>query len=521
LFANVAPLRSDSSGAVTFRDLLRRVHSSGLEALAHQMLPFHMIMESLRAAPGAGRVPLGQVMMIHQNAPLPVLHLGAVRFTPVEGVDNGAAKFDYLLDLADTKDGWRGSVKYRADLFDTAGVRRLIAGYQAALEAVTGNPDLPLDQLPVECPAVAAVVAEARREFVAPRDEAERQMAQLWAEVFRLPAVGVHDNFFELGGTSLLAAQLLERVRAATGKRLRLTTLFELPTVAQVTAALRTGAAGRGSTLVALKPAGALPPLFCFPGAAGNAMAFRELWSLLNPDQPVYATTEEKDLEGNPAAFAVLESLAADYLKDVRAMQPQGPYYFAGLCFGGLLAYEMACQLESQGERMACLLLLDPPPPGTARSLPGSAFRQGAAVFLKGLKQLPPRERIPRLLRVGTNIALQILDRWRISAEGLLLKLDPQGKVTRRLLDRRRTNVQAAAKYVPKPYHGALHLFMAAENGFTMNKVMEESWRKLGGGGFAAEILPGNHNSFFKAPHVQTLADRMNALLRQALQQAA
>jgi acyl carrier protein len=73
-----------------------------------------------------------------------------------------------------------------------------------------------------------------QRLFVAPRTAVERELAGIWAEFLKLDEVGVEDNFFELGGHSLLATQVVARMRKAFNCEIRLRSLFELPTIAQL-----------------------------------------------------------------------------------------------------------------------------------------------------------------------------------------------------------------------------------------------------------------------------------------------
>jgi acyl-coenzyme A synthetase/AMP-(fatty) acid ligase/acyl carrier protein len=81
----------------------------------------------------------------------------------------------------------------------------------------------------------AGIASSAEQDFVAPRTPLEERLAEVWAEVLRLPRVGVHDDFFEhLGGHSLLATQAISRLRRQLHLDLPLRSIFDLPTVARL-----------------------------------------------------------------------------------------------------------------------------------------------------------------------------------------------------------------------------------------------------------------------------------------------
>jgi amino acid adenylation domain-containing protein len=100
------------------------------------------------------------------------------------------------------------------------------------LEAMPLAPSGKVDRAAL--PAPSGMRSKLAREYLAPRTETERKLAEIWAELLKLDRVGVHDDFFDLGGHSLLATQLVSRVQEAFQVELPLRTLFELPTIAAV-----------------------------------------------------------------------------------------------------------------------------------------------------------------------------------------------------------------------------------------------------------------------------------------------
>src|SRR5262249_7202220 len=141
-------LRADLSGDPSFRTLLERVRETCLGAYAHQDLPFEMLVEALQPQRDLSRTPLFQVMFILQNAPLPVVEVPGLRFTPVEA-ESGTAKFDLTLALVETKQGLVGNLEYNTDLFEAATVRRLLGHFRNLLEAAADDPGRRLSELPL------------------------------------------------------------------------------------------------------------------------------------------------------------------------------------------------------------------------------------------------------------------------------------------------------------------------------------------------------------------------------------
>ena len=197
-------------------------------------------------------------------------------------------------------------------------------------------------------------------EYVAPRDETERVMCRVWAEVLGIGRVGLDDNFFEIGGHSLLAARLFARLDKEFGRSLPLGVLFAAPTVRVLAESYRVSSAPQGySTLVALTTSGSLPAIYAVPGVFGNVIGFAELSRELGLAQPFYGL-QSLGLDGMATPLDSIDVMARRYASEIQTIQPHGPYILVGACFGATVAYEMARQLLAAGEEVAFLGLLDP-----------------------------------------------------------------------------------------------------------------------------------------------------------------
>src|SRR5262249_16063328 len=225
-----------------------------------------------------------------------------------------------------------------------------------------------LDRLPLTAngkvdhaalPAPEAGRPHLRSGYGAPRGPAEEVLAGIWAEVLGLDRVGVDDDFFALGGHSLLAVRLFARIEAVLGKRLPLAALSQGPSVAQLAELLsRQGWVPPWSPLVPIQPEGSRPPLFGIHGGGGQGLIYRALAAPLGRGQPLYGAPPP-GRGGREACLDRVEDMAAVYLEAIRKLQPRGPYYLAGLSFGGLVAFEMALRLHAERETVAFLALSD------------------------------------------------------------------------------------------------------------------------------------------------------------------
>jgi amino acid adenylation domain-containing protein len=104
------------------------------------------------------------------------------------------------------------------------------------LEALPMTPNGKLDQRLL--PSFASARLETHDEYVAPRNDLETKLVEIWAEVLQIKRIGVVDNFFELGGHSLMAAQVIARMRKYLGAEVQMRSLFEEPTVAALAIAV-------------------------------------------------------------------------------------------------------------------------------------------------------------------------------------------------------------------------------------------------------------------------------------------
>lgn len=231
-------------------------------------------------------------------------------------------------------------------------------------------PELPLsdngkvDRRRLPSPLAAAV--ESPAEVKRAHTLTERALLSTWQRVLQRPTLSVDDDFFAMGGHSLLAVQLFNEIDRKLGVRLPLATLFEYRTVSALSAhldelAARVSAgavAEPASSVVPIHRGGSLPPLFCISGAGGTPFAEGRLAELLGENQPVYGL-EYPYAAGRSFERLEIAEMARAFLRDIRRVQPDGPYYLSGFSAGGVVAYELARLMRAEREAVGLLVLLD------------------------------------------------------------------------------------------------------------------------------------------------------------------
>ncbi|SEB49905.1 Acyl transferase domain-containing protein [Rhodobacter sp. 24-YEA-8] len=380
-------------------------------------------------------------------------------------------------------------------------------------------------------------------DYIAPRDDIERSLTGFWQDLLGVSQVGVEDNFFDLGGHSLIAVRLFAMVKKTWAVDFPISVLFEAPTVAACAGLIREAAGITGESLVAPGGAGADPvpvakavkqsrrfthlvpmtpgagksgasqgaktPFFLVSGMFGNVLNLRHLAQLEGRDRPFYGL-QARGLYGEDRPHDDFTEAARDYIAEIRQVQPSGPYLLGGFSGGGLIAWEMARQLEAEGEEVAQLVLLDTPLP----MRPGLSRRDKALIKLAELRRKGPgylaewarnRRDWERRKRAGAPVGEEGFHNSAIEAAFRA----------------------ALPRYQMRPRQGATVLFRPA---------LDRHWQVTGGRWvsaakefvyddndltrFAPKLrvieVPGDHDSMVLEPNVRVLAAALKALLAEA-----
>jgi thioesterase domain-containing protein len=263
---------------------------------------------------------------------------------------------------------------------------------------------------------------------------------------------------------------------------------------------------------VAIQPTGSKRPLFLVHPAGGHVFPYVHLARYLGPDQPCYGL-QAKGLEEGESPHTRIEDMATDYIKALRTVQPNGPYFLGGWSMGGLVAFEMAQQLYAQGEEVDLLALLDTriipadeklPEADLEAALLADFFRYfGLSLdLLESLAQLPKDEVLTRVLALAQRAGL----------------VPPEVEISQahRFVELLKSDFQASRNYEPNRYPGRVTLFKASEElaGTTPDPTL--GWSEWANAGVEVHVVPGNHANLVYEPHVEVLAEKLRDCLNHA-----
>jgi thioesterase domain-containing protein/acyl carrier protein len=337
--------------------------------------------------------------------------------------------------------------------------------------------------------------------LIGPRDVLELQLTEQWEELLQVPC-GVTDDFFELGGHSLLAVRLMSRIEQLYGKKIPLNTLFKAPTIESLAIILRQEKdESSPSPLVPIQPHGSESPFFCVHPVSGNVLSYRALARRLGVQQPFYAL-QARGLDDDQEPQTKIEAMAADYLEAVRTVQSHGPYLLGGWSMGGLIALEMARQLEAQGEEVRLLALFDirtPDAEKESQAIDDDSLLPSFALHL-GMSPEQLRDAADALSQSQTEDYLSfLLDRAKVAS---VVPHDMSLAHFRQQFRVFNANVRAALSYQPTRLSGRIVLFRAAERPPGADPTL--GWENI-----EVYDAPGNHLAMMREPFVSVLAEEL------------
>lgn len=346
---------------------------------------------------------------------------------------------------------------------------------------------------------------------IAPTTPSEKIIATIWQDCLKIDKIDATSDFFEIGGHSVVGVQVMARLEKETGNRLPLVALLKHPTVKKL-AAYMDSEFFVWDSLVPLKPEGTKTPLYVVHGANHNVLMFNALAHHLDKDQPVYGL-QSRGLSGVDEPHDSIDQMAADYIAEIVAKNPDGPYALGGFSYGGIVAYEMTRQLRAQGKEVTILAQFDtyvyPSYYYTSplkKKLLMHLFQMGKVVYLS-FNMFASKKNFMRRIAL---LKVQISGLFLRVKHGKEKQYEMQFNVPYKM---EHNHAIATGAYTITPQDIVIDLFRAKEE---INFVHDHDllgWKKMGGKGIRKHMVPGNHVDMFDEPHVQTLAKSLQDVL--------
>ncbi len=416
---------------------------------------------------------------------------------------------------------------------DTAALRQqlqqhlphyMVPSQVVVLAALPQTPNRKVDRKALPAPDVQARRATLR----APRDALEIQLLAVFERLLQVSPIGIDDNFFDLGGHSLLAVQVVAEVQRLLQVQLPVGDLMLHGSVAALAEKLRSGASGTPALLLPLTAAatamatpapapaptptptrtdsGEPQPLWLFHPIGGNVFCYLELSRRLAPGRPVWAV-QSPGLDQAGEAEVTVPTMATRYLQALQAVQPQGPYLLGGWCFGGVVAFEAARQLQAQGQVVSGVVMIDSrapvlaniPSDGDDATLLSWFARDLATPFGKQLLIDPQDLRAlePDAMFNHVLAAAQAID---------VLAADADPAQLQRYFESYLANGIALQTYLPEPPSPPLPLLLLRAQDEPGDWGPTLGWHELVGDALRMLDVSGDHNTVVQAPHAATVA---------------
>jgi amino acid adenylation domain-containing protein len=406
------------------------------------------------------------------------------------------------------------------DLRDFLGKRLpspMIPSVFVVLDHFPFNASGKIDRLSLPAPMEGNMLSAG--DITAPRDMLEQRLQQIWEDLLEIDIIGVQQDFFELGGDSLLALRLLTEVENALSFNLPLSALLEARTIEDLARVIRhQGLGSDWSSLIAVQPLGSKPPLFCVHSHTGDVMYCEYVARGAGPDQPIYGL-QSQAVAGKPPHFST-EEMADCYVSELRKIQPRGPYHLFGFCFGGMVAYEMARRLITEGESVAYLGIYNAPAPGTLKGWPlgqvSYLMKRTRNEWAK-LSTLGLKEGVQHILKNARNFGRMIqrslrVDGWRAWAG---LRGNQSSRETgKKLLSLEEINIAAAKSFHPiYVFPGRIILYLSPEIANVYPISPEAGWTKFAAEGVDKIYVPLDKMAWRGTPFVETVGGSLKRFI--------
>ena len=339
----------------------------------------------------------------------------------------------------------------------------------------------------------------------APRTQAQKFLADIWCEFLGVKEAFLEDDFFASGGHSLLALRMFAAMEKRLGRRLPLAVLFESPTLGALASRLENE--DTPQCVVRMQDGAGPIPFFCVHAGDGGILFYRELAAELAGVCAIYGV-EASWLAGGHAEQCSIEEVAAEYVGRIRKVQPHGPYRLGGFSFGGVVAYEMARQLQHAGETTELVVLFDtfnPAHPPQRLTFGQRMRRNYQAAADRGWLSMAAYFVSRAWGKVVANFFKHREHARRMAAD-VMEHAGQNVPVDYQVIQAREAHIRAMWNYRPAAYSGKVVLYAAEEPLEGWHYPQDRGWGEWVQGELEVIETPGSHPTILQQPQVKVLA---------------
>lgn len=318
------------------------------------------------------------------------------------------------------------------------------------------------------------------------------ELHQIWCELLGQESIDIESNFFDVGGHSLLSVQLFSMIEKKWNLNLGLATLFTSGTIKELSELIdskcssshnRPNLAAASSllhSLVQIKKGDKLAPLFCFHGVGGNILNYMALVPGLEEGRGLYGL-QSFGVDGKSETLPTIEAMAEAYVREIRTVQTEGPYFLAGGSMGGYLALEAARILQKAGEEVADIIMFDTFGP----DINLKNYSTGTRGYIDNLKIMIPY----RLKQINYTLRARFLRFFGLTIPHNIRHFFVELK-----------NYSAIYKYKPSKFDGGITLFKVPTTEEGIYSDPKLGWGNSLKGKLTLYEVEGEHNNIIEAP---------------------
>ncbi len=362
----------------------------------------------------------------------------------------------------------------------------------------------------------------------------EAKLLQLWKGILDLTDISPDDDFFLCGGNSLAAIELLIKIKREFQVSLPPETIYRYPTIRQQAAFLMERSHRKTAyhtLIIPLREGGSRPPLFCIHPLGGWMDHYLRILSAVNSDRPVFGI-RGRGLEPGEALPTTVEATAKEQVEAIMTVQKTGPYHLLGFSNGGIIAFELACQLQEKGEQTGFLGIIDVSAPATevryiktlaASLFPGRFLGKIPAFFEYHLKAHPDSRIYKWTMKIIQEFFHSVL--FRSPAKSLPESVSdfhasvhtPDTSLARypeASHPNMKVQLNASRMYLPHKFTGGIVLYSTGPDPVLFPGDVTRGWGSKITGKCEVIAVPGDHSNLFDEPQIGILIDKLRGSLR-------